>query len=151
MSMQGAGLVSIGDGVQLGSVLAGSLNNPILLQPRSINSKIVLANGVKIMNGCELISLSEIYIGKNCLIGPKCCFMDSDFHNIDPKRRLEEGLTAPIYIDDNVWLGTGVLVLKGVTIGKSSIVAAGSVVTKDVQPFSIVAGNPAKFVRLINA
>lgn len=53
----------------------------------------------------------------------------------------------PVYIDDDVWIGARVIILPGITIGKGSILGAGSVVTKDVPPFSIVAGNPARIIR----
>ncbi len=56
----------------------------------------------------------------------------------------------PIHIGKNVWIGSGAIVLPGVTIGDNSIVGAGSVVTKNVEPNSVVAGNPAKFIKSIN-
>ncbi|OIV43603.1 hypothetical protein BKM63_03080 [Flavobacterium johnsoniae] len=59
----------------------------------------------------------------------------------------DAGTKGPIKVEDEVWIGNNVLVLSGVTLGKGSIIAAGSVVTKDVMPFSIVGGNPAKFIK----
>ena len=61
----------------------------------------------------------------------------------------QQGFTEvdPIVIEDDVWIGARVIILKGVTIGKGSIIGAGSVVTKDVEPYSIVGGNPAKLIR----
>jgi maltose O-acetyltransferase len=59
-------------------------------------------------------------------------------------------MVAPIIIEDHVWISYNVCILKGVTIGKGAIIGAGSVVTKDVPPFTVYAGNPAKFIRNIN-
>ena len=56
-------------------------------------------------------------------------------------------ITKPITIKDNVWVATGAIVLPGVTIGEGAVVAAGSVVTKDVEPWTVVGGNPAKFIK----
>jgi acetyltransferase-like isoleucine patch superfamily enzyme len=59
-------------------------------------------------------------------------------------------LSAPIILDDNVWIGAGSIILPNVRIGKNSVVGAGSVVTKDVAAYSVVAGNPAKLIRMLN-
>ena len=59
-----------------------------------------------------------------------------------------DGIALPVVIEKNVWLGAGVIVLKGVTIGEGAIVGAGSVVTKDIPPKAIFAGNPAKLIKL---
>ena len=81
-------------------------------------------------------------IGKNCAISWNCQILDDDFH------RIGDNLTAkPIIIEDKVWIGASATILKGVTIGKGSIIAANSVVTKDVPEFTLVGGNPAKIIR----
>ena len=98
------------------------------------------------MNGCELIARTQIEIGANCRMGPHTLVYDSDFHELAPDRRDEPGKSAPILIGDNVWIGSRVMILKGVSIGKDAVIAAGSVVTKDVPQGSIVAGVPARQV-----
>ncbi len=90
-----------------------------------------------------------ITIGSNVLMGPRVSLLAED-HNagstIDPIKA--QGVSRlPITVEDDVWLGAGVTVVGGVTIGRGSIVAAGSVVTRDVEPFSVVAGVPAALVR----
>lgn len=120
----------------------------------------------------------HFYLGSNSFIGSACeirignCVMisndvkiyDNNNHPISPSARMEMSLYgfnndrwswkhaayAPVVIEDNVWIGQFVTVLKGVTIGRGSIIATRAVVTKDVPPFTIVAGNPAKVVKSID-
>ncbi|WP_326977880.1 DapH/DapD/GlmU-related protein [Bacillus inaquosorum] len=70
-------------------------------------------------------------------------------HSIEPKDRHKSGYGIPIIIGDNVWIGGSCVILAGVTIGDNSVIAAGSVVTKDVPPNSVVAGNPGKVLKHI--
>lgn len=82
------------------------------------------------------------------------CVYTTDFHSLDPKvrqtnRDLKERKSAPVIIEENVFIGAHCTILKGVTIGKNSIIGAGSVVTKSVPANEIWAGNPAKFIRKI--
>jgi len=83
-------------------------------------------------------------------IGANTTIIDTDFHPLDPNaRRLRpnDGLTAPIVIENDVFIGMNCLILKGVTIGADSVVGAGSVVTRNVPANSVVVGNPAQVVR----
>ena len=94
----------------------------------------------------SLIYSSEmIEIGEDCMISPFCYLVDAN-HGIskDKKINLQRNNTNPIIIGDDVWIGTKSVILPGVKIEKGAIVGAGSVVTKDVKPYKIVAGNPAK-------
>jgi len=70
---------------------------------------------------------------------------DSDWHDI--YNRLSTGKTAPIKLEENVWVGDSAIVCKGVTIGKNSIIGAGAIVTNDIPPNTIAAGNPAKVIK----
>jgi maltose O-acetyltransferase len=84
------------------------------------------------------------------LIGDQVTILDCDFHEISPITRMNGvGPIEPVVIGDNVWLGSRVMVLKGVTIGENSVVAAMSVVTKSIPPNSIAVGNPARVIRSI--
>jgi len=74
---------------------------------------------------------------------------DADWHGIYDRAE-PVGQTKPVILEDNVWVGDSAIICKGVTVGKNSIIGAGSVVTKDVPPNSIFAGNPAKFVKSID-
>lgn len=74
--------------------------------------------------------------------------MDDDYHDIGDHFS-GSGKKKPIVIEDHVWLASNAKILKGVTIGKGSVVATGAVVTKDVPPYSVVGGVPAKFIKSI--
>ena len=97
---------------------------------------------------CTMLDMAEIRIGDNCMIGPNVGLYTSG-HRISPKNRNKDGYAIPITIGSDVWIGGSCVILPGVTIGDHSIVAAGSVVTKDVPKNTIVAGNPAKILRNI--
>lgn len=92
----------------------------------------------------------EIHIGKNVMMGPECVAISRNhkFDRIDIPI-IQQGYEddKPIFIDDDVWIGHRVIILPGVHIKKGAIIGAGSVVTKDVEEYSIVAGNPAKCIR----
>jgi acetyltransferase-like isoleucine patch superfamily enzyme len=94
---------------------------------------------------------AAITIGDHCQIGHGCKFV-TNAHAIDTdfQSRRPNIAVAPVVIEDCVWLGCNVVVLPGVCIGKGSVVAAGSIVTKDIPPNSLYAGVPAKFIRAIN-
>ena len=97
--------------------------------------------------GLVALDVGPITIGDAVQIGPGVQLLTAT-HPVEPGPRREgwEG-SAPITIEDNVWLGGGVVVLPGVTIGRDSVVGAGSVVTRDVPPGVVVVGNPARVVR----
>jgi len=116
-----------------------------------------------LINGAMIMAEEYIEIGSYCLISWNVGIADSDFHPIDAaQRRLDVMALAPYFKDkpprppigarpviikDNVWIGFNAVILKGVTIGDNSIVAAGAVVTKSVPPNVAVAGNPAVVVK----
>ena len=97
--------------------------------------------------GCTFLALGGITIEEGAFIGPHCV-LATEYHPEDPARR-HSLLTKPIVIGRNAWLGADVKVLAGVSIGDNAIVAAGSVVTRDVPADTVVAGSPAKALRLI--
>ena len=90
----------------------------------------------------------SVIIGKNVQIADAVSIRDTDhgFSDLTKSIAEQEILTSPIHIDDDVWVGHGVVILRGVNIGKGAIVAAGAVVTRDVPAFSIVAGVPARVI-----
>ncbi len=100
------------------------------------------------LNGVHLSVSSRIEIHDNVRIAPYCIIIDSDFHKLEDHFS-NEGIKKPIVIEDDVWITMNCMILKGVRIGKGSVVAAGSVVTKDVQPYTAVGGVPAKIIKKI--
>jgi acetyltransferase-like isoleucine patch superfamily enzyme len=112
-----------------------------------------------LLNGALLMVEERIEIGSHCLGSWNVGIADSDFHQLQPAQRMSDAealapfhknrpprpklKTSPVIIGDNVWIGMNATILKGVTIGNNSVVAAGSVVTKSVEPNTVVAGNPA--------
>lgn len=116
-----------------------------------------------LLNGAIIMAEDRIEIGSHCMVSWNVGIADSDFHPLEPAQRLIDAKalapyykdrparpklhTAPVIISDNVWIGMNATILKGVTIGENSVVAAGSVVTKSVAPNTVVAGNPAVAVK----
>jgi acetyltransferase-like isoleucine patch superfamily enzyme len=120
------------------------------------------------IGGGNFISINKIEIGNDVMFSWGCTVMDNDAHSLDWRHRvndvldwkkgLAEGKTgaykdwsnvasAPVKICDKVWIGFNCIILKGITIGEGAIVAAGSVVTKNVAPYTLVAGNPAALIK----
>lgn len=94
-----------------------------------------------------IFATASVEIGANCLIAPFVYIVDSD-HGIELDTLINQqpNITAPIKIGDDVWIGTGAKILKGVTIGTGAVIAAGAIVKDDVAPYKIVGGIPAKVI-----
>ena len=97
---------------------------------------------------CTMLDLAEIHIGDNCLIGPDVGIYTAG-HRLEPEGRVLDVYGLPITIGNDVWIGGHSTILPGVTIGDGAVIAAGSVVTKDVPARTLVAGNPAKIAKNI--
>lgn len=97
--------------------------------------------------GLIALDVAEIRIGSSVMFGSNVQLM-TPFHPLDPELRAQGWESAaPITIGNNVWIGSGAIILGGVSIGDDSVVGAGAVVTKDVPPRTLVAGNPAKVLK----
>ena len=106
------------------------------------DAKLVIGDNVG-MSGASIWCFKKITIGDNVRVGANVTIIDGDAHQDDPR----SGKNKPVVIEDNVWIGANVTVLKGVTIGKNSLVGAGSVVTKDIPANVVAAGNPCIVVK----
>lgn len=110
---------------------------------------IEIGDNVSIENNCSLYGQGGIKIGNNTMFASYIHIISQNhnFDRIDVPIRDQGFENAPVVIEDDVWLGINVVVLKGITIGEGSIIGAGAVVTKDIPPYSIAVGNPAKVIR----
>ena len=149
--INGNGRIEFKNNVILGVINSQKFySNYIYIEARESSSQIVFGNNVSINNNANIVcSKSSIIIMDNCLIGSNFTVFDTDFHQIDPNYRNDSCDCNPVYISENVFIGSNVTILKGVTIGKNSIIASGAVVTKSVPDNTIVGGIPAKEIKKI--
>lgn len=115
---------------------------------------LVIGDATFVGHNCAFMVSKSITIGKHCLLAGGVRLSDFDGHPIDAgQRRANQPTPAdamcPVTVGDDVWIGAGAVVLKGVSIGDRSIIGAGSVVTRDVPPDVVAAGNPAKVVKAL--
>lgn len=102
-----------------------------------------------LLNATWIGTWTSVSIGERCLLSD-CELVDNDFHNLPPERRHDPPIPltrAPILVEDNVWIGAHALVLKGVRIGRDSVVGAATVVRSDIPPRVVVVGNPQQTVK----
>jgi acetyltransferase-like isoleucine patch superfamily enzyme len=124
-------------------------NHPVILCTWEAGTVLEIGDNFA-MTGGSICAAEKITIGKNVNVGANSSIVDTDFHPLNPEFRYQhpqEAKTAPIVIEDEVFIGMNCLILKGVTIGRGSVIGAGSVVTKNVPPGIIAAGNPARPIR----
>jgi serine acetyltransferase len=150
----GANTISLGNGVRIGkrTVLAAhSTYNGIKYNP-----SIEIGNNVNIGQDSNISCINNIKIANNVLIGRKVMINDNSHGVFErnmldiPPRLRPLSSKGSITIDENVWIGEMVCILSGVHIGRGSIIGAGSIVTKDVPPYSLAAGIPAKIIKQLN-
>jgi acetyltransferase-like isoleucine patch superfamily enzyme len=143
-------MIKIGDGTRIDGIL----------MVWKKQGEIIIGRNTYIGLGSRVWSAKKITIGNNVQLAHNVNIFDSNIHSLDPSIRLIEYLNhyenvnsdlkeQEVIIEDNVWLGTNVVILKGVSVGKNSIVGAGTIITKDIPPNCIVAGNPPKIIRTI--
>ena len=107
-----------------------------------------VGRNVFINQNCTFYDLGGIDIADDVMIGPNVSIITSG-HPIEPSSRRDSVIAKPIAIERNVWIAAGATIIGGVTVGENSVIAAGSVVTKDVPPNTFAGGNPAKVIRSI--
>ncbi len=135
----------------------------LLLRPEA---RFTMGNFCSVGAGTKIWVRSGVTIGNYVLIAHRVDIIDNNSHSLDWRDRREDAhdvfergvkldtsrvSSAPIVIEDDVWIGARSTILKGVRIGRGAVVAAASVVTRDVAPFTLVAGNPAKVIRQLEA
>lgn len=150
--------VTIGDRVVLCSdsrFTALGVNHAVILRTLRRGAEIRLGNDVG-LSGTVICAAQRVEIGNNGLIGANVTITDTDFHPLDPHGRRysrdeSKIRSAPVRIEDNVFVGAGSTILKGVTIGANSVIGAGSVVTASIPPNVVAAGNPCRPIKSLVA
>ncbi len=139
--------IQLGNGCTIGryTTIAMASQNRTEIPKLIIGSNTYIGeyNNIRIAGG-------EIIIGSNCLISQHITFVSSNHQIAKNKLICEQPWTTKnnfIHINDDVWIGANSVILPGITIGRGAVIAAGSIVTKDVLDYSIVAGNPAKIIK----
>jgi acetyltransferase-like isoleucine patch superfamily enzyme len=110
--------------------------------------RLVIGDDVFINYGCSIAAMKEVTIGSRIHIGPYVMIIDTDFHDLYDREKRPEPM--PIVIEDDVWIGAKASILRGVHIGRGAVVGVGAVVHRDVAPFSVVGGVPAKEIKRLD-
>ena len=140
--MQQGGAIEIGDRLLVEARMARCSLNV------HDGGRLLIGSSVYLNYGVAISAHQLVVIGDGCRIGQDCLILDCDFHDLRPSRRTtSHGESRPIAIGANVWLGARVIVLKGVSIGANTVVAAGSVVTRSLPENVLAAGNPVRVIR----
>lgn len=145
--VQGNGRITLGACVRFSGKPGIAFSRAFRTDP-----ELVIGDHTFIGHGCSFVIADRVTIGRDCLLAAGVSIMDMDGHPLNAAARRAGQPTPPdqvraVRIGDDVWVGSESIILKGVTVGDRAIVAARSVVTKDVPPDTIVAGNPARIVR----
>lgn len=125
-------------------------NGYAYLEARNPGARISIGDGTWINNNFVAISEHKsITIGKNVLIGTFVEIFDSNFHGLEPERRRVSSPdeAAAVVVEDNVFIGSNVKILRGVTVGRDSVIANGSLVTRSLPPRVVAGGNPARVLK----
>ncbi len=110
--------------------------------------EIRVGHNVFVNQNCTFYDLGGLDIGDDVMVGPNVSIITAG-HPLEPSQRRAATIGKPIVIERNVWIAAGATIIGGVTVGENSVVAAASVVTKDVPPNTLVGGNPARVIRSI--
>lgn len=142
----GGGKIILGDNVKVGN------RNNWIVTPNLFQEPLLQIGDNTSINYQTVISVEQkVIIGNNCQIAGETRIFDNNSHALhySNDRQMSKTDVAPIIIEDNVWIGIRSIVMKGVKIGHGAVVAAGSVVTKDVPAMTLVGGNPARIIKQI--
>lgn len=155
VDIRNGGKVVISNNVTLTSENKGyhlNMHSPVKIYADRPGALIKIGDNTRIHGAC-IHAHKKILIGKNCLIAGNTQIMDSSGHELSfdyPENRINtSGSAKPVIIEDNVWIGANCIILPDVIIGQGSVVAAGSIVTKEIPSMVIAGGNPAKVIKYI--
>jgi acetyltransferase-like isoleucine patch superfamily enzyme len=136
------GYISIGSNTLLRSVMV-----PVELATAA-GARLIIGDDVTINYGVSFGCTGQITVGDRCQFGPYAMIIDSQFHDIHDRSRRPPA--KPVTLESDVWVGSRASIMPGVTIGRGAVVGTGAVVTRDVEPFTVVAGVPAKEVQKLD-
>lgn len=145
--------IVIGDRVEVRNHLISNplgVNHPLILTTWQKDAQILIGNDVGITGG-TICAAEKIEIGSNSLIGANTTIIDTDFHPTNPANRRygkQKIKSSPVKIGNNAFIGMNTLILKGSTLGRNTLVGAGSIVSRSFKPGSLIAGNPAKLIKV---
>jgi len=111
------------------------------------NARVYIGDNSYLGDYTNVLAVEEVRIGRDCAISWHVLFMDTSSHPLGFAGEIPKTKVAPIRVEDHVWIGCRAVILKGVTVGEGSIIANNAVVTKDVPPRTMVAGNPARVIK----
>jgi acetyltransferase-like isoleucine patch superfamily enzyme len=137
--------------VLFSELIGKEVDNSFILIPPFFTTgglEINVGRNVFVNQNCTFYDLGGLDICDDVMFGPNVSIITSG-HPIEASHRRDVVVAKPIQIERNVWIAAGAMIIGGVTVGENSVIAAGSVVTKDVPPNTLVGGNPAKVIRLI--
>ena len=143
--IKGPGMVEIGD---MANLFAFGTGRRTRLVARTPGARIVIGENAR-LNGAEIHCDTLVEVGPDCIVG-QALLIDTDMHSLAPDRRTNPDApvrTEPVILERAVWVARGASILPGVRVGEGSVVGHGAVVTTDVPPGVVVAGNPARVVR----
>jgi maltose O-acetyltransferase len=146
--LYGGCFVSGGECIEIGDRLL-MIGKPVACELSSHDGgQLEIGDRVFLNHGCSISAHSSVRIGDDCKIGQYALILDCDFHDLTtPAHDGSHGPPSPVVLEGGVWLSARVTVLKGVTIGRSSVIGAGSVVTRDIPAGVVAGGVPARVLR----
>jgi maltose O-acetyltransferase len=140
--IENLGAMRIGAGTLLRSV-----NVPVELCT-GVGATLVIGKDVRLNYGVSIGAMGAVCLGDRVRVGPYAMIIDTEFHDAHDRNKMPA--PRPITIEDDAWIGAKASILPGVRVGRGAIVSVGAVVAADVQPFTVVAGNPARAVRKLD-
>lgn len=149
--------IIINEGVTLNSTCKSNfagINHRVILAAPAETSRLIINKGSGI-SGATIVAVKEVILEDGVGLGANSCVYDTDFHPIDviarsKQKNITDAIAKPVCIKEGALIGANAIILKGVTVGKFSVIGAGSVVTRNIPDDVVAAGNPARVIKIIN-
>lgn len=152
-----AAKIIIGKGVTLNSTCKSNfagINHRVILAAPTENSRLIISKGSGV-SGSTIVAVKEVILEDGVGLGANSCVYDTDFHPVDAvarsrQKNIADAAAKAVCIKEGALIGASAIILKGVTIGKFTVIGAGSVVSKNIPDNVVAAGNPARIIKNIN-